>query len=224
MEKQTYFLYCHFFLEPLKGVIKTVKIHVENLDVHIIELKQAITRHLEEKNLKDMDSPLFKIMTVTKSLNTRGLNDTVKIGNYFENKGDVYCQVEAIMQPKKVTKTLTEEEKIIYKTLTNYSFYEATKQVVKVLVPLPGIQNVPKENIVATFTEKSLDVRVKNVNGLNYMFAVPRLDAKIIPEKSEALAGKDGNLIIRLRKYKEDDHWSYLYQIRYAGETEYKEK
>ena len=43
------------------------------------------------------------------------------------------------------------------------------------------------------------------------------LDAKIIPEKSEAFAkGKD--LIIRLRKANNEDHWSYLFKQKYVGE------
>ena len=45
----------------------------------------------------------------------------------------------------------------------------------------------------------------------------PRLDAKIIPEKCEAFP-KGDRLIIRLRKAKNDDHWSYLFKQQYVGE------
>ena len=105
-----------------------------------------------------------------------------------------------------------------YKTITAYSFYVSSETYVRVLVPIPGIENVKKEDIIAEFTDSSLDVRVKNgLNGNNYRFAVPRLDAKIIPEKCEAFP-KGDRLIIRLRKAKNDDHWSYLFKQQYVGE------
>ena len=104
--------------------------------------------------------------------------------------------------------------------MNNYSFYVASSTIVRVIVPVPGIEKVPKENIISTFTETSVEVKVNGAeNGHNYRFAVPMLDAKIIPEKSEAFAkGKD--LILRLRKANNEDHWSYLFKQKYVGENE----
>lgn len=214
-----YFLYCHFFLDSAKGVIKTLKVLVENFNIHIIELKEKIAKTLERK--KDTSSAPFKLIGVKKTIISPYLKDTVKISQFFNNKDDIYCHVELNIQPvKKSTVQAAEEDKLKFKTLSTYSFWEANKQIIKVRVPLKGVENLPKENIKSNFTETSLDVKVYNLNGINYSFAVPRLDAKIVPEKSEAFADKEGNIIIRLRKFKEDDHWSYLFKQKYVGEDE----
>lgn len=212
------FLYCHFFLDNNKGVIKTMKIFLDNLSIHIIELKQKIAKTLDKQ--KESTTPLFKIISLNKTLISPSLNDTIKVTSFFNNCDDIFCQVEMNIQPVKTSTTVTASEENIlkYKTLTNYSFWVANKQIVKVRVPLKGIENLPKENIKSTFSESSFEVKINNLNGLNYMFAVPRLDAQIVPDKSEALTDKEGNLIIRLRKAKEDDHWSYLFKQKYVGE------
>jgi hypothetical protein len=216
MENTEYFLYCHFFTDNTKGVIKTIKVPLKSLDIHVIELKSIIAKYLELK--KQPDTPLFNIVSLNKTLLSKNMTDTVKISNFFNNKDDIYCGVQLNIQPIKVTQVKSNEEDILkFKTLSSYSFYVANKQIVKVLVPLKGVDNLPKENIKFSFTETSFDVKVYNLNGLNYAFGVPRLDAKIIPEKSDVQA-KDGNIIIRLRKAKEDDHWSYLHKQKYAGE------
>lgn len=210
------FLYCHFFIDSVKGIIKTIKLNFESFNLHVIELKAKIAKELESKK---ENTPLFKILSINKTILSPSLLDSVKISQFFENEDDIFCHVELNIQPIKSTNESKEEDKVLkYKTLNKYSFYEANKNVVKVLVPLEGIQNLPKENIVTTFSETSFEVKVNNLNGLNYMFAVPRLDAKIIPEKSEASVDKNGNIVIRLRKAKEDDHWGYLFKQRYVGE------
>ena len=93
------------------------------------------------------------------------------------------------------------------------------KNVIRVNVPLKGVHNVPKENIKGIFTESSCEVKVIDLNNLNYCFGVPRLHCKIIPEKSEALA-KDDNIIIRLRKAKEEDNWASLHKLKFVGDTD----
>lgn len=208
------YVYVHFFIDASKGVIKTEKLYLDNLNIHVIDLKQRITKMLEKDN-----SLLFKIISISKTINSKSLLDSIKISNFFENKDDVFCLVEMNIQPVK-TQIKQQEDVLKFKTLSNYSFYVANKQIVKVLVPLKlGKIEIPKENVKSTFTESSLEVKIYNVNGQNYLFGVPRLDAKIIPEKSEAIM-KDGEIVIRLRKAKEDDHWSYLFKQKYVGETE----
>jgi hypothetical protein len=213
------FLYCHFFTDSTKGVLKTKKLSLENLNLHIIDLKQKVEKLLQQN--PDDTTKLFKLVSVNVTLFSRSLLDSAKVSNFFENGSDVFCQVELNLQPLKtiLAKTNQQDELLTYKTLSSYSFYEASKQIVKVLIPLKGVENLPKENIKSTFTESSLEVKINNLNNLNYCFRVPRLDASIIPEKSEAFADKNGNVVIRLRKAKEDDHWSYLFKQKYVGEN-----
>ena len=154
------------------------------------------------------------------SFSSSPMNDSAKMRMFFNDLDDVYVRVLTEVIPIQVSKTDDEKKDVVltYKTITAYSFYVSSETYVRVLVPIPGIEKVKKEDIIAEFTDSSLDVRVKNgLNGNNYRFAVPRLDAKIIPEKCEAFP-KGDRLIIRLRKAKNDDHWSYLFKQQYVGE------
>jgi hypothetical protein len=213
------FLYCHFFVDPSKGILKTKKLFLENMNIHIIDLKEKIVKLIQQKS--DDDTKLFNLIAINKTINSKSLLDSAKVAHFFQNKDDVFCQVELNVQPIKtiLVKTAQQDELLSYKTLSSYSFYEASKTIVKVLIPLKGVETLPKENVKSTFTETSLEVKVHNLNNLNYCFRVPRLDANIIPEKSEAFADKNGNIVIRLRKAKEDDHWSYLFKQKYVGES-----
>jgi hypothetical protein len=56
-------------------------------------------------------------------------------------------------------------EELQFKTLTKYSFYEATKKVVKVLIDLPGVHTLPKENIQSKFDTRSIDLRIIGLKG-----------------------------------------------------------
>ena len=39
------------------------------------------------------------------------------------------------------------------------------------------------------------------------------------PDNKKVIKDKKGNVVIRLRKAKEDDHWSYLFKQKYVGEN-----
>ena len=91
---------------------------------------------------------------------------------FFNDKDDVYVKVLTEVVPVQINKTDDEKDVVLsYKTITAYSFYVSDEIYVRVLVPIPGIEKVKKEDIISEFTEGSLDVRVKNVlNGNNYRF------------------------------------------------------
>ena len=211
-------LYCHLFADLTKGIIQTVKVKLGTKEKSVLDFKSQLVKELDalmkSTNIKSIPQE------VQISLSAPPLNDSAKMRMFFNDLDDIYVRVITEVVPIQVNKTDDEKKDVVltYKTITAYSFYVSSETYVRVLVPIPGIENVKKEDIIAEFTDSSLDVRVKNgLNGNNYRFAVPRLDAKIIPEKCEAFP-KGDRLIIRLRKAKNDDHWSYLFKQQYVGE------
>ena len=211
-------LYCHLFQDENKGIIQTIKIKLGEKVKRVLDFKAQLVKELDTvmKNTNIKYIP----QEVKISMNSPSLVESAKMRMYFNDKDDLYVKVLSEVIPVNVNKTDDEKKDVVlnYKTITAYSFYVSSETIVRVLVPIPGIEKVKKEDITADFTEDSLDVRVKNaLNGNNYRFAVPRLDAKIIPEKCEAFP-KGDKLIIRLRKFKNDDHWSYLFKQKYVGE------
>ena len=211
-------LYCHLYQDSNKGIIQTIKVKLGSKDKRVLDFKSQLVKELDI--LMKATNIKYIPQEVKKSINAPSFNESSKMRMYFNDKDDVFVKVLTEVIPVQINKTDDEKKDVVltYKTITAYSFYVSSETYVRVLVPIPGIEKVKKEDIVAEFTEDSLDVRVKNAeNGNNYRFAVPRLDAKIIPEKCEAFP-KGDRLIIRLRKFKNDDHWSYLFKQKYVGE------
>lgn len=210
------FIYCHLFSDSSKGIITSIKLPLSSLSIRIFDVKSQLSKYLLSNNVSNIK---YIPKGVSKTLYAPLLNDTIKLNTFFEEKDDIYVLVETEVIPVKANASTGQQDIVLsYKTLTNYSFYVASETVVRVMVPVPGISKVPKENIISSFTEDSLEVKInKAEKGNNYRFAVPRLDAKIIPEQSEAIV-KGEELILRLKKAKKDDHWSYLFKQKYVGE------
>ena len=211
-------LYIHIYNDQAKGIIQSIKFTCYDKIVTVADLTAQLQNTFNEmakkSNIKYIAQSLQRTMSSKKALQA-----STKLRTYLENKDDLYMKVATEAIPVATTNPVQNKDLVLsYKTLTTYSFYVASETVVRVIVPVPGIDKVKKEDIIASFTEDSLDVKINHAeNGNNYRFAVPRLDAKIIPDKSEAFAkGKD--LIIRLKKAKKDDHWSYLFKQKYVGE------
>ena len=211
-------LYCHLFTDMTKGIVQTVKVKLGSKEKTVLDFKSQLVKELDV--LMKSTNIKYIPQEVKMSFTSNPMNDSAKMRMFFNDLDDVYVRVLTEVIPIQVNKTDDEKKDVVltYKTITAYSFYVSSETYVRVLVPIPGIEKVKKEDIIAEFTDTSLDVRVKNgLNGNNYRFAVPRLDAKIIPEKCEAFP-KGDRLIIRLRKAKNDDHWSYLFKQQYVGE------
>jgi hypothetical protein len=66
------------------------------------------------------------------------------------------------------------EQKVFYNTIGKYTFYEFDETKVRVVLELPGIGKVNEKDIFCRFLTKSLELKVHNYNGKNWLFAVPR--------------------------------------------------
>ena len=204
------FLYCHLFNDSEKGVIQSIKYEVVPEIKTILDFKTKISKHLEttfkSQNIKYIPT------NICKTLDSPSLNDTSKLRMYFDNLEDIFIKVNTEVIPIETKNTESNKDIVLtYKTLTTYSFYESSQKYVRVLIPVPGIEKVAKENIIAKFEEESLEVKVnKALNGNNYRFAVPKLYCKIKPDECDTLI-KGDRLVLKLRKGKDTDVWSYLY-------------
>ena len=100
-------------------------------------------------------------------------------------------------------------------SLTKYSFYEADMQV-KVSIPLEHIHTIPKDQIKIEFQQRSFMIDIDNLNDKNYHFGVPKLQCKIVPEKSKIRVQKD-KISVTLQKVSENDNWFALFKTKTIG-------
>ena len=218
-------LYCHLYLDKSKGIFKTLKLSLPDLSLNIESLKLKIQGLVSELNKvilflnqNETDSTKFKLLNISKTISSPAITNKSKTSSFFEEKDDIYCKVEVEIKPAKIMINSSVDE-LQFKTLTKYSYYEATKKVIKVLIDLPGVHTVPKENIISKFETRSIELKIIGLNGkkfdkqlgLNYYFGVPNTHCPLVPENSEVLITTD-KITIRIRKDKEDGHWSALYK------------
>jgi len=112
-----------------------------------------------------------------------------------------------------VVNTVMEAPKDFYEPITKYSFYEATEKTVRIVIEMKNIHQHPKEQISSRFFDKSMELKIHNFNGKNYIFAVPRLQNPIDPDNSTYVL-KENKLLINLRKANEKDGWHSLYRTK----------
>lgn len=218
---EKYELYIHFLIESEKenekSLMQTSKFSTVLKNFKIIDLKQQIQKSLKE-DLKS-ENMKYTPISISKTPYSPALKDTTKLRLYFDNLDDVFVKLKAEAIPVTTTMETKKDDVLIYTSISNYSFYVASESIVKVLVPVPGIDKLTKNDIVSHFTDDSLDIKINSFQklGKNYRFCVPKLDSKIIPESSSAFI-KGDRLIIKLKKFKNEDHWSYLFKQKYIGE------
>ncbi|XP_059620227.1 calcyclin-binding protein [Phlebotomus argentipes] len=92
--------------------------------------------------------------------------------------------------------------------LTNYAF-DQSDAFVKLFVTLDGVQTVPEEGVTVTFTEKSLELRVSDLNGKDYSLVVKNLLEAIVVEKSYRKIKTD-MIALYLKKVKPGKKWDCL--------------
>lgn len=83
---------------------------------------------------------------------------------------------------------------------------------------MKGIGKLKKENFEVKFGIRTLDFKIKDYEGKNLRFRVPKTHYPYNPEGSKYLV-KDDKIIISLKKRKESDNWFTLYKQKMIGET-----
>ena len=84
------------------------------------------------------------------------------------------------------------------------------------MLEIKDIHKLSKDNILASFLDRSFEIKFLNLNGNNYIFGVPVLHYKIIPSDCKYFVKTD-KIIISLKKIKKDDRWISLFKTRTIG-------
>ena len=107
-----------------------------------------------------------------------------------------------------------------YKTLTKYTFYESGEKYVKVLLDFPDAKKlISKEQIKCTFENRSFEIFIDDYKGQSYKFAVPKLHCRILPPDCST-GFKSNNVVITLRKKRNNDNWWSLFKAKAVGKVE----
>lgn len=86
-------------------------------------------------------------------------------------------------------------------------------------IELEGIGKVPAENITHRFLDWSIEVKIHDYKGKNWIFAVPKTQCLLKPKETKVIQ-KDNKLIISIAKNADADNWFSLYKVKCVGERD----
>lgn len=118
-----------------------------------------------------------------------------------ENEAKMEITVEQPKLPPKTTNIPYEVK------LSNYA-WDQSQKFVKFYITLPKVNTVPAENVQCNFQDKSLELKIKNLENKDYVFKITQLLYNIDP-KSSTYKVKNDLILINAAK-KEDIHWTHV--------------
>ena len=86
-------------------------------------------------------------------------------------------------------------------------------------IELEGIGNLDKDKISSRFLDRSLEVKIHDYQGKNWVFAVPKTQCCILVKKSKVVQ-KPNKLIVHIAKMAEADNWHSLHKVKAIGEKD----
>ena len=92
-------------------------------------------------------------------------------------------------------------------------------EIFRVYLPLPGIGSIPNENITSRFLDRSVEIKIHDYNGKNWIFAVPKTQCQVLVKTSK-VTQKTDKLIVSIGKMAEGDNWFSLHKVKCIGEKD----
>ncbi|XP_050297237.1 calcyclin-binding protein isoform X2 [Anthonomus grandis grandis] len=163
---------------------------IEELKKDIAEMEYLET-HVIRQKVKD-------ILSIEKR---KLISEVVRLEEK-EKENEMEVQLNVPQVSVKPSTNLSYEVKI-----TNYA-WDQSQKFLKFYITLPKVNTVPAENITCDFQEKSLELKVKNLENKDYVFRVTQLLNSIEP-KNSTFKVKNDLILINAAK-KEDTHWTHV--------------
>lgn len=111
--------------------------------------------------------------------------------------------------------SLPSSPSILYSTIDRFSFDAGgyNEKFVTLYVPVPGVGDIPKDQVTCKFDKAAFDLIVNNLNGKSYRLKKDDLEHDIVPDKSKIIIKSD-KVVVKLAKVKGEygsfDYWSKL--------------
>ncbi|RZF46417.1 hypothetical protein LSTR_LSTR012492 [Laodelphax striatellus] len=95
--------------------------------------------------------------------------------------------------------------------ISNYAWDQSDK-LVKIFVTLENVQNLPEDNVICTFTDRSFELVVKGLENKNYLLPIKNLLEEINPNESKWKVKKN-SVVVFLTKKESAKTWSHLTSV-----------
>jgi calcyclin binding protein len=141
--------------------------------------------------------------------------------NLPDSRGPSSAEPAAVSAPAPAPKVIptaiapVSSPSVMYTNIDRFSFDAGgyNEKFVTLYLPLPGVGEIPKDQIEVVFCKDSIDVTVLQLGGKNYRLKKDNLEHDIVPEKSKYVVKAD-KIVVKLQKVKGEygsyDYWSKL--------------
>lgn len=165
----------------------------------------------------------MQLESLAKKLRKEAAALKVVEGSASENANDISPTVGATTapvspKPAPVTSpqtSATNGSSVLYSPIDRFAFDAGghDDKFVTLYVPLPGVGEIPKDNVTCQFEKASFDLIIKDLKGKSYRLKKNDLEHDIVPEKSKIVVKAD-KIVVKLAKVKSEygtfDYWSKL--------------
>ncbi|CAD8076179.1 unnamed protein product [Paramecium sonneborni] len=158
--------------------------------------------------IEELQQDLAEVQQVLGTIKRKGnidyLNNRVK---YLENSIKILTPQKVVEPEKQQEQQSKDQDILLYQGITKYAWDQEGNKI-KIIISLEGIGQLPKENIISSFSINSVDVKIQNYKGINQRFGIKKTfdDLK---DRECSVKTTNNSLIINLIK-KENKHWDQL--------------
>jgi calcyclin binding protein len=78
---------------------------------------------------------------------------------------------------------------------------------------------LPADKIVSRFLDRSVEIRIHDYRGKNWIFAVPKTQCAVLVRNCK-VTQKTDKLIVSIGKMSEADNWFSLHKVKCVGEKD----
>ncbi|CAD8166229.1 unnamed protein product [Paramecium octaurelia] len=158
--------------------------------------------------LENLQLDLAEVQQVLGTLKRKGnieyLNNRIK---YLENSIKILTPQKVEQPEKQQEASPKDSDTLQYQGITKYAWDQEGNKI-KIIISLDGIGQLPKENIMSSFSTQSVDVKILNYKGINQRFGIKKTfdDLK---DRECSVKTTNNSLVVNLIK-KENKHWDQL--------------
>lgn len=204
--------YIHLVQEDLKGkrhfrksVLQEYSITQVTVDDMMLHLKQHYKYLLQDHSV-NLHSHIHGLPVKNKG--------GVLLSQVMEVDQDVIIMIKE--RPPTISNQQLNESRKKYEPLSKYSFIGDGAKWAKVVFELKDIGSHPEDKVMVRFFNKSLDLRIEEYQGKNWLFGVPLTQCRLDVEGSRCTR-KGDRLTIWVKKVKPEDNWFSLHKTKTIG-------
>ncbi|XP_012681968.1 calcyclin-binding protein isoform X1 [Clupea harengus] len=161
-----------------------------------------------DTQIKDLESDLTEVLRLLDSSERKRVQNVIK---QEQQKIEKELTQKRQLKEKQSKRDSTDTTVKGYTVKINNYGWDQSEKFVKIYITLKGVHKIPAENVEVTFTEKSFDLLVKDLDGKNHQMILKNLLCPIEVQESSRKVKTD--MVLLMCKKTAAKKWDCLTQV-----------